>query len=151
MTFSPAILLAILLTLVSGTFVALQTPTNALLARGLGAPVLGAFVSFAVGTTALALVALVLGDRPAAGAVRSLPWYAWTGGLYGAFFVTAAIFAAPRIGLTFYVTLLIAGQLAMALIVDHHGVFGLARQEVTLSRVAGVFLVLAGAVLVRRG
>lgn len=151
MTISPAIILSVLLALVSGTFVALQTPTNALLARGLGAPINGALISFAVGTLALGLCALAYGERPAVGAVRQLPWYAWTGGLYGAFFVTAAIFAAPRIGLTFYVTLLIAGQLAMALIVDKYGLFGLAKEDITLPRVLGVLLVLGGAILVRRG
>ena len=92
-----------------------------------------------------------MGVRPPAAAVKTLPWYAWTGGFYGAFFVAAAAFAAPRVGLTFYVALLIAGQLAAALALDHYGAFGLDRQEISPVRIAGVLLVIGGVLLVRKG
>jgi transporter family-2 protein len=147
---NPTFLLGVGLALISGTLLALQTPTNGMLARGVESPVTAAFISFAVGMAALGLAVLMMGLRPPPGALRALPWYAWTGGLYGAVFVAAAAFAAPRIGLTFYLTLLIAGQVATALILDHYGAFGLARQEVSLGRLAGVALVIAGVVLVRR-
>ena len=146
----PLVALAVLAALVSGGLAALQPPTNALLARAVNSPVNAALVSFAVGTAALAALALALGVRPSGEAVRGLPPYAWAGGLYGAFFVTAAVFAAPRIGLTFFIALLVAGQLAMALVLDHYGALGLAREPVNPVRVAGVVLVLAGAILVRR-
>jgi transporter family-2 protein len=135
---------------VSGGFIALQAPTNALLARGVGSAVNAAFVSFVVGTFALGAVALALGARPGAGAVRALPWYAWTGGLYGAVFVAMAAWAAPRLGVTMFLTLAIAGQLAMALCLDRIGAFGLARIEIGPIRLVGVALVLAGVLLVRR-
>jgi transporter family-2 protein len=45
----------------------------------------------------------------------------------------------------------IAGQLAAALVLDHYGLLGLSQHQVTPVRVAGVALVLAGAMLVRRG
>ncbi|MFL6861774.1 MAG: DMT family transporter [Allosphingosinicella sp.] len=134
----------------SGGFIALQAPTNAMLARGVGSPVNAALVSFAVGTLALLAVAFALGVRPSGGAVRALPWYAWTGGLYGAVFVAIAAFAAPRLGITFFLMVAIAGQLAMALKLDRLGAFGLARIDVSPARFAGVALVLAGCFLVRR-
>ena len=147
---NPVLLLAITGALVSGAFAALQTPTNAMLARAVNSPVNAALVSFAVGTAALALIALTLGVRPSGAAVRALPAYAWAGGLYGAFFVTAAAFAAPRIGLALFIALLIAGQMGMALLLDHLGAFGLPRQPVSPTRVAGFLLILAGVFLVRR-
>jgi transporter family-2 protein len=128
----------------------LQAPTNALLARGVGSSVNAALVSFAVGTLALLAVSLVLGDRPSGGAVRALPWYAWTGGLYGAIFVAMAAYAAPRLGVTFFLMVAIAGQLVMALLLDRTGAFGLARVDVSATRLAGVALVVAGCFLVRR-
>jgi transporter family-2 protein len=82
--------------------------------------------------------------------VRGLPWYAWTGGLYGAVFVAIAAFAAPRLGVTFFLMVGIAGQLAMALLLDKVGAFGLAAQEIGWQRVAGVTLVIAGAWLVQQ-
>ena len=134
----------------AGALIALQAPTNAMLSRAVGSPVNAAMVSFAVGLAGLALAALALGARPQLAEVRSLPWYAWTGGLYGAVFVAIAAFAAPRMGVTFFLIVAIAGQLAMALLLDQAGAFGLAVQEISLQRVAGIVLVLAGAVLVQQ-
>jgi transporter family-2 protein len=131
-------------------FIAIQAPTNALLARGVGSPVNAALISFLVGSAALAAVAFALGARPGAGAVRALPWYAWIGGLYGAVFVAVAAFAAPRLGVTYFLMVAIAGQLIMALLLDRLGAFGVPRVEVSSVRVAGVLLVVAGAFLIRR-
>ena len=150
MAINPIVLLAIAAALLSGAFAALQTPTNAMVARAFNSPVNAALVSFAVGTVALILLALALGVRPNAQAVRGLPAYAWLGGLYGAFFVTAAVFAAPRIGLAFFVALLVAGQMAMALLLDHLGALGLERQPVTPTRLLGIGAILLGVLLVRR-
>jgi transporter family-2 protein len=130
--------------------IALQAPTNALLARGVGSPINAALVSFAIGTIALLAAALVTGLRPSPSAMRALPWYAWTGGLYGAVFVALAAFAAPRMGVTSFLTLAIAGQLAMGLLLDRIGAFGLDRVELSATRLAGVALVLGGVLLVRR-
>ncbi|HEX8443969.1 MAG TPA: DMT family transporter [Allosphingosinicella sp.] len=146
----PAILAAILGALLSGFLVALQAPTNAMLARGAGSPVNAALVSFAVGTAALALVAFVLGVRPQAEAVRTLPWYAWMGGLYGAVFVSMAVLVVPRVGVTFFLTVSIAGQLLMALMLDRVGAFGVPRVDISPLRLLGVAFVLVGAFLVRR-
>jgi transporter family-2 protein len=147
---NPMIPVAIAGAFSAGALIALQAPTNAMLSRAVGSPVNAALVSFAVGLVGLAVAALLLGARPAAADVRALPWYAWAGGLYGAFFVALAAFAAPRMGITLFLMVAIAGQLAMALLLDRSGSFGLPVQEVTLSRIAGVLLVIVGAWLVQR-
>jgi transporter family-2 protein len=147
---NPIALFALIGAFASGAFIALQAPTNALLARGVGSPVNAALVSFLVGSLALFAVAAAFGARPAMGVVRTLPWYAWTGGLYGAVFVSCAAFAAPRLGVTYFLIVAIAGQLAMALFLDRVGAFGIDRVEISASRLAGVALVMAGAFLVRR-
>ncbi len=147
---NPALLIALAGALIGGALISVQTPTNALLARAVGSPVNAALVSFAVGMDALLVIALLAGVRPAGGSMRALPWYAWTGGLYGAVFVTVAAFAAPRMGITFFLMISIAGQLGMALFLDRIGAFGLDRVDISASRIAGVVLVIAGALLVRR-
>lgn len=147
---SPAWIIAIVGAFLSGALVALQAPTNGMLARAVASPVNAAMISFAVGLAALIIVALGLGARPDMAATRGLPWYAWTGGLYGAIFVAIAAFAAPRLGITFFLMVAIGGQLAMALLLDRIGAFGLQPQEISLQRVAGVLLVVAGAWLVQQ-
>ena len=145
-----AILIPILLVFIAGGMVALQAPTNSMLARAGGSPVLAALISFTVGTIALLAVWLMSGNRPGTAAFAGLPWYAWIGGLYGAVFVAVAAYAAPKIGLATLITVGIAGQIAMALWMDHIGALGLPREPVNVGRLAGALLVLAGVVLVRR-
>ncbi len=146
----PAILFALVGAFVTGTLLALQAPTNAMVARAFNSPVNAALLSFSVGLLALVVVVLALGVRPNPAAVRALPWYAWLGGLYGAMAVAFAAFAAPRIGVTQLLVASIAGHLAMALILDKLGAFGLPKLEISATRLVGVALVFAGVLLARR-
>lgn len=148
---SPSTLLPLLLVLLAGAMIALQAPTNVMLARAGGSPVLAALISFAIGTAALSVAWLATGHRPGVASFASLPWHAWVGGVYGAIYVAVAAYAAPRIGLASLITVGIAGQIAMAIWLDHVGAFGLLRQPVSAARIAGALLVVAGVVLVRRG
>lgn len=147
----PATALPLLLAIFAGVLVAIQAPTNAILGKASGSPVVAAFISFCVGTLALSALVATGSGRLTAPALREVPWYAWAGGLYGAVFVVVAAYAAPRIGVGVLLTAAIAGQLLAAVILDHYGFFGLTRQPVNMTRAAGVVLVLLGAVLVRRG
>lgn len=144
-------LLPILLVLVSGALLSIQAPVNANLARAMGSSINAALASFLVGTVALSAAALALRTPVDGAAVRLMPWWGWIGGLCGAAVVTIAAHAAPRILVAALLTLGVASQLAMALALDHHGAFGIARQAVSPTRLLGVALVVAGAVLVRRG
>ncbi|MEA3079972.1 MAG: bacterial/archaeal transporter family-2 protein, partial [Sphingomonadales bacterium] len=118
---NPSMMLPMMLVLVAGGMIALQAPTNAILSRAGESPVLAALISFVVGTAGLLVVWLAGGNRPRPSAFAGLPWYAWIGGLYGATFVAVAAFAAPRIGLASLITIGIAGQIVMAMALDHFG------------------------------
>lgn len=141
----------LLLALFAGILLAVQAPTNAILGKASGSAVVAAFVSFVVGAIALGAVVAATSGRLFAPGLRQVPWYAWLGGFYGAFFVAVAAFAAPRIGMGVLLTAAVAGQLAAAVVLDHYGLLGLTRHPVTITRIAGVLLVFAGALLVRRG
>ena len=145
-----AIALPMLLVLAAGGMISLQAPTNAMLARAGGSPVLAALISFAVGTLVLLGVWLASGSRPRASSFAGLPPYAWFGGAYGALYVAVAAYAAPKIGLASLITIGIAGQIVMALLLDHVGALGLPRDPLSIGRIAGALLVVAGVVLVRR-
>jgi transporter family-2 protein len=144
-------LAATLLVLIGGAFLAMQAPTNAMLVPGVGSPLNAALVSFLVGSLVLLAVALVARAQPNLAVVRVLPWYAWLGGAYGAVLVAALTYSAPKIGVGPTVTLAIAGQVAMAMVIDHYGWLGMARHPVNAIRLAGLALVVVGVVLVRRG
>ena len=133
-----------------GAATALQAPTNAKMMGAVGSPVNAAFVSFAVGTAALGILAVVLQVRPDIAASRALPWYAWIGGLYGAIFVVAAAWGVPRLGVATTIILMVAGQLLLSVVLDHFGAMGMPKQPISWGRVAGVGLVIAGVLMVRK-
>ena len=143
-------LIAMIAVVLGGAATALQAPTNARMMTAVGSPVNAAFVSFAVGTAALGILAVLLQTRPDMAASRALPWYAWVGGLYGAIFVVAAAWGVPRLGVATTIILMVAGQLLLSLILDHFGAMGMPRQPISLGRVAGVGLVIAGVLMVRK-
>lgn len=140
----------LILVLIAGIGLAIQPPTNAALAKASGSVVLAALTSFLIGTVTLAVVWAAV-DRTSPAALKSAPGWAWLGGFYGAGFVAVLAYAAPRLGISVALTAAIASQLVAALIVDHFGLFGVRVEPVTMGKVVGVALVIAGAVVVRRG
>lgn len=144
-----AVIIPILLTILAGIGVAMQPPVNATLARS-GSVILAALISFGVGTAILLGIWATL-DRTSPAGLKDLPWWAWTGGIYGVIFVSTSAYAAPRLGLASMLTIAIAAQLAAALVIDHFGLIRLEQTPLTPMRILGVLLVLAGVVLVRKG
>ena len=78
---------------------------------------------------------------------REPPWL-WLNGVMGAIVVLTITFTAPRIGTFATIGLLIAGQLAMGVLIDYLGLFGLDKIPLSAARIAGLVLLAGGAVLV---
>ena len=141
---------AVLLTAFTGGLVALQAPVNSMLGRAIGTWQ-AAFVSFAIGTVALACIAgLATGGLGEIAGVRHVSWYYLTGGLLGAAYVTTILVAVRTLGAGGIVAATVAAQLAVSVVVDHFGLVGVARQPVTVAKVAGVVLLGLGTYLVVR-
>ena len=141
----------LLVCLVAGALLPLQAGVNAQLARWVGHPVNASLVSFAVGTLALlAYSAATRPELPAAGALAAAPWWAWAGGLFGAVFVTAAAAFAPRLGAATFISITIAGQMFVSILLDHFGLVGFAARPATAPRLVGALLLVAGVLLIRK-
>ncbi len=137
--------------ILAGALIALQGPINAQLARGLGMPVAAAAASFVAGSVVLILITLVLSQAQGiAIAWRAPPlWMFLAGGCLGAIFVTCALVLTPKLGAAATMAFIVAGQLLAGLLLDRLGYFDLAVRELTLGRVGGAVLLLAGALLIR--
>lgn len=142
-------LTATLLVLAGGVALAVQAPINAALSRAVGAPGLAALVSFLVGTLALLGWCFVSGLTISGERLASAPWWAWLGGLAGAFYMVAMISGLPRLGVVTTIAAIVLGQLVTALLLDATGAFGLAVQPVSPSRLVAVALVMGAVVLSR--
>ncbi len=140
-----------LMAVCAGALFPIQSAANALLGRGIGGPVAATIVSFVSGLIVLLVFnALVFRQWPALAdlAAQPLPLL-WIGGGIGAVFLSANVFLAPRLGAAATLSLVMAGQLASALVIDRFGLFGFGLRDLSLGRIGGVGMVIAGALLVR--
>jgi transporter family-2 protein len=142
--------LAVLLGVGAGCLVGMQAPINARLRESIGS-VQAATFSFLVGTAALLLIAaFVRGGWTNLGHVGRAPGWALIGGLLGAVYVTVALLAVRTLGASGLTAVVIAGQLLISVAIDRFGLLGVAKQQIGVSRVIGLVLLVAGVALVVR-
>ena len=140
-----------LLGILAGEAIAVQAPVNAALGRGLGLPTAAAGFSFFSGAVLLGIVSLLAGWWEGAGInMRApAPWLFVAGGCFGAFYVTIAVLLTPRIGAAAVMAFAVTGQLLAGIALDRVGFLGMAVRELSLGRVTGAAMLLAGALLIR--
>ena len=142
--------LAVLLGVGAGCLVGMQAPVNSRLGKTVGG-VQAATFSFLVGTAALVLIAVVLrGGLGSLGHIGRVPWWALIGGLFGAVYVFVALEAVRTLGVSGLTAVVIAGQLAISVVIDRLGLLGVAKQQIGGSRIVGLVLLAAGVLLVVR-
>ena len=141
-------LLLLLFAVVAGSFLPLQAGVNARLAHFVGGPVRASMISFGVGALALLLV-VVLFYRHGHTHVKDAPWWAWVGGLLGAFYVTATVVVPVRIGAAAFFGILVAAQLVMSVLIDQFGWLKFPQHQASPLRLLGVAFLIAGVLLVR--
>ena len=137
--------------IVAGMLIALQAPINAQLSRALGMPIAAAAASFVAGAVVLFELTLVISQAQGISIAWRVPplWMFVVGDCLGAAFVTCALVLTPKLGAAATMAFIVAGQLLAGLLLDHTGYFGLAVREITLGRMAGAVMLLAGALLIR--
>ena len=142
--------LAVVLGVGAGCLVGMQAPVNARLGKTVGG-VQAATFSFLVGTAALVLIAVVLrGGLGSLGHIGQVPSWALIGGLFGAVYVFVALEAVRTLGVSGLTAVVIAGQLAISVVIDRLGLLGVAKQQIGGSRIIGLVLRAAGVLLVVR-
>ena len=140
-----------ILAAVAGAALPVQVALNTNLAKHGSGAVWAAMVSFAVGTVALGAFFLTQSTSlPTREALAGAPWWAWAGGVLGAFYVASTIHTAPKLGAALLFALVVAGQMTMSATLDHAGAFNLPQASFTFAKAAGVLLIIGGVVLVQR-
>lgn len=143
--------LPIALAFAAGISIVIQQALNANLRHALDSAAWSGFASYFVGLLCMVLLAIALRDPvPSATVASRIPWWAWSGGLFGAIFIGLAIYLIPILGAATFISLLIAGQMLTSVTFDHFGWLGLEQRSVDLPRLIGAALLIAGVVLIRR-
>lgn len=143
------VFLVLLVALGAGVCVGVQTPINSLLNRNIGL-LESTFINFVVGAM-FSGIALLLGLG--GGSLRKLPEapiYSLLGGFLGVLIVSGAVITIQRLGVAAGSAVLLVGQLCMAAVVDHFGMFGLQRHSISVWTYLGVGLLAAGAYVIRK-
>ena len=141
---------AVVLATAIGGALALQAPLNSMLGRTVGG-LTASVVAFTVGLAALLAVSVIAGGLSGIVHVGDAPWWVLVGGgLISALYVASIVWTVRALGAGGLTAATIAGQFAIAMIVDHFGWLGVDRQPITASKLAGLALIAAGTWLVIR-
>ena len=143
--------LAVLATVAAGGMVAAQPPINNVLSQKVGS--LGAAsVNFLVGTVLILLLTFAFeGGIKGSEGVASPAWYYWLfGGVAGVAIVLTTLITVREFGAGGVTAAVIAGQLAISVVFDRLGVFGLEERAITWDKLLGIALLAAGTVLMVR-
>ena len=139
-----------LLAVSAGISIVVQQALNANLRTALGSAAWSGFMSYFIGIICMAALAISLQDPiPLLATAARIPWWSWSGGLFGAIFIALGIFLLPQLGAATFFALLIAGQMIGSMAFDHFGLLGVPVHPISTVRVAGAALLVGGVVLIR--
>jgi len=143
------IALSLLVALVAGAFVTLQTGSNTRLKEALGQPLQAVVISSLMGIVLLCLVIVVTRTPlPSSGRLIGAPWTAWLGGILGAAYAVTVVVLARQLGAATLTALVVTGQLVCSVVLDHFGLLGFELHAAGAARLAGCALLLAGTALI---
>ncbi len=143
--------LIIAFVVVAGMGMPVQDALNAQLRGAVKSPMLGALISFLIGS--LALLGLTLARAFGRGELSGLaksPWYVWLGGgLIGAAGVTAGLIALPKVSAGVTIAATVFGELLAAVVIDHFGWLDVPQVRLNAWRIAGAVLLFIGALMMQ--
>jgi bacterial/archaeal transporter family-2 protein len=140
----------IILTFLAGAMLPIQGGMNAKLGKSITSPVYASMISFVVGAAVLIAYILVTKQAVNLSGIRTAPAYVWLAGALGAFYVTVVILAFPRIGPALTFGLVVAGQMAIAVTLEHFNVLVAQQHSISIWRVVGMIMILIGVVIIRK-
>jgi transporter family-2 protein len=137
----------IIIAFLMGVILSTYLPMNSSASRYLGSSIAASFSFFIVATATSLCILLFSGQYQCLTKLRTVPLYLHVAGIISAFFIVGTTFLVPKIGARTFFILLVSGQILMAIAISHFGLLESPQDPVTIKKVAGAFLVIAGAVL----
>ncbi|MDR3241234.1 MAG: DMT family transporter [Lactobacillaceae bacterium] len=132
--------------LLAGFILANQSPINAKLGAIFKSPFRSSLISFLVGTVFLSLTYFISGQH--ANNLLTIagqnPWWIWTGGIFGFFYLTSNILMFPKLGAIQTIILPILGQVLMGEAIDTFGLFGAERMPLGMMKIFGILALFVG-------
>ena len=136
------ILLIIIIGLLGGVAVGLQSPLASMMSQQLGV-LESIFIVHLGGAIAALIPLLFLGGGKLAN-WRTVPWYALVAGIFGLIVIGAISYMIPRIGVAGSIITVVAGQLLVGTLLDRFGLLGAAQRSLDPTRIIGLVVVFVG-------
>ncbi len=139
------------LALITGALIPIQAATNAAFSKSIGNPLITGLMVFVVGLIGMLLFILLSKTSfPARQQLASAPIYGYLGGVIVATYVVMITVLVPRIGVGTAIGLIVTGQIICAVVIDHFGLFNVPVHSISLTRGAGMLLMIVGVYLVMK-
>jgi transporter family-2 protein len=143
------IALSLVVALLAGALITVQTGSNARLKDAFGHPLPAVVVSSLIGIVLLVGVIVVArAPLPSLHRVATAPWTAWLGGILGAVYAVTVVVLARELGAATLMALVVTGQLVCSVLLDHFGLLGFDLHAAGIGRLLGCALLLAGTALI---
>jgi transporter family-2 protein len=140
----------IVLSFLAGACLPLQGGFNARLGKSIQSPINAAMISFQIGAIVLFVYSAITRQPFSFPSLKATSPFVFIGGAFGAFYVTTVMLAFTRVGSATTFGLVVAGQMAMALALDHFGILVTEQHKFSATRLLALVLLLAGVVLIRK-
>jgi transporter family-2 protein len=143
-------LLLVFIAFVAGTAIAAQSNLAARLGVLLANSLLATCITFLTAFLAIFLLLILFGRKPPA--VDNIPYYLWfSAGLLSAFGIATVYWLIPKMGAGPMVSSVLAGQLVFAMTASHYGWFQMPVIPISLTKLFGASLLLAGVAIINFG
>jgi bacterial/archaeal transporter family-2 protein len=137
-----ATVLIILIGLAGGVAVGLQGPLASMISQRLG--IFESVFIVHMGGALVALLPLLFSGGGKLAQWRQLPWYTLVAGMFGLIVISAISYMIPRVGVAAAIIAIVAGQLLVSTLLDHHGLLGAMERPLDLTRAIGLAVVMVG-------
>jgi transporter family-2 protein len=129
---------------VAGFGIPVMAALNGALGVKLHSPALATSILFLVGGVVSIGYLFLSGGMSKSSPVESTPIYFYFGGFFVIFYILSITWAAPKFGVGNAVCFVLLGQLISLVIIDHYGLLGAPQTTVSIQRLIGLVLMVAG-------
>lgn len=140
----------IIMAFISGAMLPVQAGLNARMGKSIESSVYAALISFVVGAVGLSLYILLTKQQVSWSGLSRVPGYVWVAGLLGAFYVTAIVILFPQLGPALTFGLVVAGQMVIAVVLDHLNILTANPHPFNWWRLLGILMIIGGVIIVRK-
>jgi transporter family-2 protein len=130
-----------------GIMMSIYLPMNSAVSRYLGSPITANITFFFIALISSILIFAIWGEFETIKSMKNVPLWLYLTGVASAFIVLGMTYLIPKVGVRKYFILCIAGQIAMAMIVSHFGVFESSRDPITMKKIFGAVLLFSGVIV----